>query len=248
MPSGAHGVFCAQLLLVSGTLGSMSSSPAAFESDGFAVFPEVVTAPRCTEVAGHVSGNTGAPVRYRRLLEQRWCLELAQEVRNHPAVRACLDEADVPLHCVYFDKSPSRNWLVPWHQDLSAPAADDFANEACLAVSNKDGVPYVQPPAELLQKMVSVRVHIDDSGVDNGPLRVIGGSHRHGRLTPEQIRTIRLCSTVSECVVPRGGVVVMRPLLLHASSKARVPVPRRVLQYLFAPAQYFDKSSSRHAA
>ena len=37
-----------------------------------------------------------------------------------------------------------------------------------------------------------------------------------------------------DCTVPAGGVVVMRPLIVHASSKAESDLPRRVLHIEYA--------------
>jgi hypothetical protein len=33
-------------------------------------------------------------------------------------VRPHLRAELIPVRAIYFDKSPERNWLVPWHQDL----------------------------------------------------------------------------------------------------------------------------------
>jgi ectoine hydroxylase-related dioxygenase (phytanoyl-CoA dioxygenase family) len=96
---------------------------------------------------------------------------------------------------------------------------------------------FVQPPATVLESVVAVRLHLDDSMPSNGPLRVVPGSHRRGRLTSAQVQAARDESGEITCSVPKGGVLVMRPLLLHASSKAKVSAPRRVLHFVFgAPA------------
>ena len=92
---------------------------------------------------------------------------------------------------------------------------------------------YVQPPISVLEQLVAVRVHIDDCPVESGALRVVPKSHVGGRLSKEQAEALR--SQNGETVVPvgRGGVLVMRPLLLHASSKATSHDPRRVLHFVF---------------
>jgi ectoine hydroxylase-related dioxygenase (phytanoyl-CoA dioxygenase family) len=77
--------------------------------------------------------------------------------------------------------------------------------------------------------MVAVRRHLDDCGAENGPVRVLPGSHRVGRLGSEEIAAWRERTPPVECLVPRGGLLVMRSLLLHASSPATAPVHRRVL-------------------
>jgi ectoine hydroxylase-related dioxygenase (phytanoyl-CoA dioxygenase family) len=98
------------------------------------------------------------------------------------------------------------------------------------AWSEKAGVMHVQPPAAILERMLTVRLHLDAGDEANAPLRVIPGSHSRGRLDAAAIAHLRETSTVVACLVPRGGALLMRPLLLHASSASR----RRVVHLEFA--------------
>jgi ectoine hydroxylase-related dioxygenase (phytanoyl-CoA dioxygenase family) len=93
----------------------------------------------------------------------------------------------------------------------------------------------VQPPQSVLEKIVAVRLHIDDCGADDGPLRIVPGSHRAGRLTNEQALAERDISREISCIVKRAGALVMKPLLLHASSKASGNSKRRVLHFVYGP-------------
>jgi ectoine hydroxylase-related dioxygenase (phytanoyl-CoA dioxygenase family) len=93
----------------------------------------------------------------------------------------------------------------------------------------------VQPPVEVLDQLVAVRLHIDECGVDDGALKVVAGSHRHGRLADADAIALRDARGAVTCPVPRGGAMLMRPLLLHASSKATGASRRRVLHFLFGP-------------
>ena len=104
------------------------------------------------------------------------------------------------------------------------------------AWSIKDGVHHVHPPAEILEGMLAVRIHLDDCGPDNGPLRVLSGTHRRGRLSDAQIAEAHNAHAEVVCTVKAGGAVLMRPLLVHASSAARTPAHRRVLHIDFAAA------------
>jgi len=134
---------------------------------------------------------------------------------------------------ILFDKTPTTNWKVPWHQDLtiSVEARLDVAGFGPWTV--KEGVVHVQPPVAILESMLAVCIHLDDCGEDNGPIRVIPGSHRRGRLTMEQVQTAQSESPIFSCPVASGGVLLMRPLLLHASSAAVSPVHRRVIHIEF---------------
>jgi ectoine hydroxylase-related dioxygenase (phytanoyl-CoA dioxygenase family) len=87
----------------------------------------------------------------------------------------------------------------------------------------------VQPPAEVLASILTVRLHLDDADEAGGALKVVPGSHRYGRLSPAEIQRLKGSAGVVTCAVKRGGALLMRPLLLHASSAAARPLHRRVL-------------------
>jgi len=78
-------------------------------------------------------------------------------------------------------------------------------------------------------RVVALRIHLDDSGAANGPLRVLPGTHRAGVLTDEQIRALGHEVPAVDCLITKGGVLAMRPLVVHASSKSQSEMARRVL-------------------
>jgi ectoine hydroxylase-related dioxygenase (phytanoyl-CoA dioxygenase family) len=161
-----------------------------------------------------------------------------RQLADHPVVREAAAGALGP-HCrpvrtLWFDKTPTANWPVVWHQDLTIAVRGRIDVEGYGQWSVKDGVDHVQPPASVLEQMVAVRVHLDECGSDNGPLRVLPGTHVFGKLSPEQIKELRRQEQEVECLAPRGGSLVMRPLLLHASSRTENPRHRRVIHIEFA--------------
>lgn len=161
-----------------------------------------------------------------------------RDLASSDAVRSLVDPilgpAACPVQAIYFDKPPHANWKVPWHQDLTIPVRERIDVPGFGPWSMKAGIPHVQPPAALLERMLIVRLHLDASTEENGPLRVISGSHRHGRLGRDEIDRWRDQGKEITCLVPPGGALVMRPLLLHASSSARVPAHRRVIHLEYA--------------
>jgi ectoine hydroxylase-related dioxygenase (phytanoyl-CoA dioxygenase family) len=171
----------------------------------------------------------------RDLLDFPWCIALAQLILAHPHIRPFLSTDSVAVQCTYFEKSKEQNWLVPVHQDLSIPVREKMDHAELSGWSEKDGAIFVQAPQSVLQKIIAVRLYMDDCGVEDGPLRVVPGSHRLGRLTNEQalIERDRLRETV--CTVERAGTLVMKPLILHASSKASGSSKRRVLHFVYGP-------------
>lgn len=89
------------------------------------------------------------------------------------------------------------------------------------------------PPVKLSEQMLALRIHLDDASSTHGALRVIPGSHREGRLTNEQLR-VRSSSNAVTCEALKGDVMIMRPLLIHASSACERPQHRRVIQIQYA--------------
>ncbi len=205
-----------------------------FERGGFEVFPEIVPVIRCEELIHSVTSLATKGAGSRDLLDYSWIWELAQEVRSDARLRGLLSGL-APVQCTYFDKSQESNWLVTFHQDLSIPVCGRVASSECRGWSEKQGVTFVQPPVFVLESLVAVRIHLDESHERNGPMRVLAGTHLYGRIKASEVDGLRTRHQEVTCVAARGAALVLRPLLLHASSKSEAGQPRRVLHFLFGP-------------
>ncbi|PTL76753.1 phytanoyl-CoA dioxygenase family protein [Vitiosangium sp. GDMCC 1.1324] len=213
---------------------------ARVERDGFALIPEAVPGADIDALLAALSTpSLGSELRRRG--GTRDLFESVSEVRNlarsgavRTAAEAVLGLGCFAVRALLFDKTPEANWKVIWHQDLTIAVRERCSVEGFGPWSEKAGIPHVQPPTTLLERMVAVRLHLDDCGAENGPVRVLPGSHRAGRLGPEDIASWRERTEPVECLLSRGGLLVMRPLLLHASSSATAPVHRRVLHLEYA--------------
>ena len=139
------------------------------------------------------------------------------------------------MQCSLFEKSVDNNWLVALHQDLSIPVAEKVDHPALSAWSDNDGCWFVQAPVEVLEQLVAVRLHVDVCTEFDGALKLITGSHQYGKLDATKANTLLTASGERLCAVERGAALVMRPLVLHASSKASGNSPRRVLHFVFGP-------------
>ena len=186
----------------------------------------------------------------RRLFGESWARarEHALSARLNDLMTQAFAESGVTdlrdIKCIratLFDKTPGTNWKVPWHQDLTIPIQAEPEDRDAIALrafgpwTNKDTIPHVQPPVHILERMLAARIHLDPCGLDNGALRVLAGSHRHGRLDAAQIKEWRgNADALVDCVAEAGDVLLMQPLLLHASSPATNPARRRVLHLEFA--------------
>ena len=124
-----------------------------------------------------------------------------------------------------------------WHQDVTIAVQEKVEVEEFGPWTTKAGVIHVQPPASVLEHMLSVRLHLDPCPATNGALRVIPGSHLHGRIPEEKVPAIRTTIPEHVCEVGLGGALLMRPLLLHASSPSQNAAHRRVIHLDFASAQ-----------
>lgn len=205
------------------------------ERDGYCIIANVISAAQVTDTLEDLHRLVVVGAGTRNLLELPWCQSLARQLRQHPFIAPALSPNAISVQCTYFEKGKGRNWLVSPHQDLSIPVKDRIEDSRLTRWSQKEGQIFVHAPDPLLQQLLAVRLHLDGCTADNGPLRVVPGSHWYGRLSEAQSKQIRATSQEIECVLSAGDVLLMRPLILHASSKAAVPGHRRVLHFLYGP-------------
>jgi hypothetical protein len=208
----------------------------ALDEDGFFIAPAVIDPGRLEMAERAVEAISLEGAGSRNLLEFSWCQSLVAVLKQGLPIAEAFPQDAVAVQCTLFEKSGEKNWLVALHQDLSIPVRERVHDPRLGVWSHKEGGHFVQAPLELLEQLLAVRVHIDPCGKENGPLRVVPGSHRRGRISESDARRRREADGEVACEVDKGGALVFRPLLLHASSKAVVPARRRVLHFLFAPA------------
>jgi hypothetical protein len=183
-----------------------------------------------TSLVGDASDRGGA----RQLLEIPVVQELARSKHVRSLAEAALGERSFAVRGILFDKTPSANWKVTWHQDLTIAVRERRDTDSFGPWSVKEGVTHVQPPVSILERMVAVRVHLDDCGPENGPVRVIPRSHTYGRLSGASIDVWKQKHASVDCTLSRGGILAFFPLLLHASSPSSRPEHRRVVHLEFA--------------
>ena len=209
----------------------------SLETDGFAVARGVLSPADAADLAAALE------VEPSTTLSRRGSAFARRNLLDHPAARGFADGVGRglvtphlghdarPVRAILFDKTPAANWTVPWHQDRSVAVAERREAAGFGPWSVKAGVVHVQPPVGVLRGMLTVRLHLDDCGGDNGPLRVVPGTH--GDLL--DVNEVERQSTGGVAVTAAvGDAVLMRPLLLHASSPATRPGRRRVLHVEYA--------------
>jgi ectoine hydroxylase-related dioxygenase (phytanoyl-CoA dioxygenase family) len=155
----------------------------------------------------------------------------SQEIRS--LVEPILGNSARVVRGIFFDKQPTANWKVPWHQDVTIAVKNRLDLPNYHPWSLKGGIHHVQPPVAILEQMLTVRIHLDKTNESNGALKVITGSHCDGKLSDEVIDIWKQTSQI-HCNCEPGGILLMRPLLLHASSAAIIPSHRRVIHLDYA--------------
>jgi ectoine hydroxylase-related dioxygenase (phytanoyl-CoA dioxygenase family) len=146
---------------------------------------------------------------------------------------------------IYFDKSKTSNWYVAYHQDLpiSVNEKADIQNFGPWTVKQNQFA--VQPPLQILESIYTIRIHLDETNQDNGALKVIQRSHSKKIYRPETINWN--IETEAVCNVTKGGIMIMKPLLLHSSGRTINNKRRRVIHIEFSsdklpePLQWAEK-------
>ncbi|WP_224994410.1 WYL domain-containing protein [Cesiribacter sp. SM1] len=133
---------------------------------------------------------------------------------------------------IYFDKPLQSNWYVTWHQDVPINVVEKKEMDGFKGWTNKAGLVSVIPPVEYLHSAFTVRIHLDDTDEQNGALRIIPRSH-FSILSDEEIAQFRDSAESSFCKVNKGGIHLLKPLTLHASSKTENSKHRRVIHLEF---------------
>jgi Phytanoyl-CoA dioxygenase (PhyH) len=209
---------------------------------GFAVVPNVVVDQNIESIIADLarlptadSSRDGKMYAARNLLSTVLKVgEFAGAPEIRSLVQGILGNAAFPVRGILFDKVPGANWHVAWHQDQIIPVAQRREVAGFTSWSVKKGVPHVRPPISVLERMLALRIHLDECNAENGTLKVIPSSHKLGLLTDNQIEQMVLTSDPIVCEAGRGAVLAMRPLLLHASAPATSPLHRRVVHLEFA--------------
>ena len=219
-------------------------------NDGFSTASGVFAAAELDSVARHLEG---APLQRsragaRHLLSVPAIAALSRDPRLTGLAAEVLACDPVPFGATLFDKSPEANWLVVWHQDTALPLLEQRDVAGWGPWSKKGGVVYAHAPANALSQVVALRVHLDASTAENGPLRVLPGTHSLGVLSDQQIHSAAQRIAPVTCTVERGGVLIMRPLLVHASSKVVTSASRRVIHFEYATSRVFEHGLHLRAA
>jgi len=204
--------------------------------DGFWIEESVLSPLECDSLLGlladlaFVRGRAGV----RNLLAIPAVAELANDSRLLRIAGRAFGKPMIPYRATFFDKSVGANWLVAWHQDTVLPLTARFPSPDWGPWSQKADVLFARAPTWALARVVALRIHLDSSRSENGPLRIIPRSHHFGVLSGNEVHAVARLRDSIECLADRGGVIAMSPLVIHCSSRIRVDSPRRVIHIEYA--------------
>ena len=206
------------------------------ETDGYAIADFVLADHQCAHIASSLPAVVGAARGgVRNLIGHPTLVALLSHQRLGKYLWSVTGRDLVAVKATLFDKTGEANWRMRWHQDRMIAVKERLDVAGFGPWSTKSGALHVEAPREVLAQMLAIRIHLDACGPDNGPLRVIPGSHLLGKLSePDLVREVARAAA-AELLVPQGALLLMRPLLIHCSPAALSPVHRRVLHIEFAP-------------
>ena len=220
---------------------SKSKYRAEIDEFGFTIVPQIIGDTQTEKLVESLSKistssagkNTAPGIRnllnvsseVGRLVENSRIKDLIENIIGNP-VR--------PVRAIFFDKTLDANWKVPWHQDLTITVKEKRETDGFTAWTTKESIQHVQPPVSILEKMLAIRLHLDDTDEANGALKVIPKSHKKGRLCAAEIQNLKKTNKIKSCNVKRGSAFLMRPLLVHSSSSGTNPSRRRVIHIEFS--------------
>lgn len=222
----------------------MSRDRAGLNESGYKIVSDVFSSRDCERLITRLSANDVAHTKAgaRHLLAIDEVAAAATDPRMLDIARHALDSAAIPFRATLFEKSHDANWLIYWHQDTALPIEERFDAAGWGPWSVKAGVHYAHAPDWALSRVIALRLHLDASHAANGPLRILPGTHRLGVLSGEAIHSLSREKPAIDCLVERGGVLLMYPLIVHASSKSTTDAPRRVLHIEYAASRTLTES------
>jgi len=148
-----------------------------------------------------------------------------------------LDHKAEPVRVVAFNKSEKVNWGVPWHQDRVIAVNEKTDTAGYSNWTKKSGTWHCEPPQSVLEHMLFVRVHLDDTDRSNGAMEIAVGSHKGGIVSSAEAETAAKACPIEVCEAQRGDVLILKMLTLHSSKPAKVQSGRRVLRVDYASFQ-----------
>jgi ectoine hydroxylase-related dioxygenase (phytanoyl-CoA dioxygenase family) len=217
----------------------------AIAAKGFTIVEDIYNADEIAAILAEISRANSDKSTFRKTED---LFAIRQFLKEIPAINSIIfndklktvisdffGDDYLAVKSIYFDKPEKSNWFVAWHQDLTISVDKKVELPGYGTWTVKQNQFAVQPPLNILQNNFTIRIHLDDADEGNGALKVIPGSHLKEIYRPETIDWD--IETETTCSVKAGGIMIMRPLLLHASNRTTNNKPRKVIHIEFSNAE-----------
>jgi len=210
--------------------------------NGFTVINSVFTDDEIEKIVEVIQNTDTSAENFRKsddLFAVRQFLKEVPEIKSlvfndnvKTIIRELFGERYFAVKSIYFDKPETSNWYVAYHQDLTISVDKKLEMLGFGPWTTKKNQFAVQPPLPVLENIYTIRIHLDDTDENNGALKVVPGSHAKGIYRPETIDWN--VETEEICKVEKGGIMIMKPLILHGSNRTTNGKKRRVIHIEFS--------------
>jgi ectoine hydroxylase-related dioxygenase (phytanoyl-CoA dioxygenase family) len=221
----------------------MKSISQSLDNQGFAIIENIYTQEEIAKIIAVINQNQTESANYRLnqdLFAIRNLLAEIPDLKNYLFTKnfnllkqSVMSENYFLIKAIYFDKPPLSNWSVYWHQDVTISVKQKVETAGFGHWTRKNDIISVIPPLNYLENTITIRIHLDDCDLSNGGLKVIPNSHKQGLLDTQAIQNWRETQPAQVCEIKQGGILLMKPLLLHASTKSVSQQHRRVIHLEF---------------
>ena len=198
-----------------------------FHHQGYAVINKLYNQDEIAEINNCIETNEITNPNFRKSKDIFAIRQVLQEIpelqkliftkKLNELIKAIGNEDYFVVKSIYFDKPATSNWFVPYHQDLTISLVEKNETENYINWTKKNNQVAVQPPLSVLENIFTIRIHLDDTTQENGAVKVIPKSHKSGIIPIASFEINKANEFI--CEVEKGGVMLMKPLTLHSSTR-----------------------------
>lgn len=213
-----------------------------FNANGHGIFEDIYTSTEIKEIINIIEQNEKENSNFRKSEE---LFAIRQVLNEIPSLKKLIFNRNLLemvqqvggndyfiIKSIYFDKPETSNWVVPYHQDLTISVKKKNITEGYTNWTSKNNQIAVQPPLAVLENIFTIRIHLDNTTYQNGAVKVIPQSHKKAVIPLHHVKINKEDEFI--CEVPRGGIMLMKPLTLHASTRTTNHQRRRVIHIEFS--------------
>lgn len=213
-----------------------------FNQEGYGIINKLYNEDEIAEINNCIETNEIANQNFRKNKDIFAIRQVLQEIpklqklifnkKLKDLIKTIGNDGYFVVKSIYFDKPATSNWFVPYHQDLTISLVEKIETKNYINWTKKNKQVAVQPPLSILENIFTIRIHLDDTSSENGAVKVIPASHKLGIITISSFEIDKTNEFI--CEVEKGGIMLMKPLTLHSSTRTTNDKRRRVIHIEFS--------------